>query len=43
MSKIGKSVTANIIKEEENIRNQHELFHEKSKKRNYPGKYRKIN
>ena len=39
MFKIGK----NIIKEKKNIRSQHELFHEKSKKRDRPGKYRKIN
>ena len=41
--KIGKTAAANINKEEKNIRSQHELFHEKSKKRNRPGKYRKIN
>ena len=29
--KIGKTTTANIIKEEKNICSQHELFHEKLK------------
>ena len=43
MFKIGKTAAANIIKEKKNIRSQHELFHEKSKKRDRPGKYRKIN
>ena len=41
--KIGKTATANILKEEKSIRSQHELFREKSKKRNRPGKYQKIN
>ena len=41
--KIEKTAAANITKEEENIRSQHELFHEKYKKRNRPGKYQKIN
>ena len=39
---IGKAATANIFKEEKTIRSQHELFWEKSKKRNRPGKYRDI-
>ena len=41
--KIGKTAAANILKEEKSIRSQHELFREKSKKRNRPGKYQKIN
>ena len=41
--KIRKTAAANIIKEEENMRSQHELLHEKPKKRNWPGKHRKIN
>ena len=40
---IGKTAAANILKNEKKIREQHELFHEKSKKRNRHGKYRKIN
>ena len=32
-----------MLNEEKTIRNQHELFREKSKKRNRPGWYRKIN
>ena len=34
--KIGKTAAANILKEEKSIRSQHELFCEKSKKRNRP-------
>ena len=41
--KIGKTAAANILKEEKSIRSQHELFRGKSKKRNRPGKYQKIN
>ena len=41
--KIGKTAAGNIIKEKKNICSQHELFHEKCKKRNRPGKYRRIN
>ena len=41
--KIGKTAAANILKEEKSIRSQHKLFREKSKKRNRPGKYQKIN
>ena len=41
--KIGKKVTANILKNEKKIREQHEMFCEKSKKRNRHGKYHKIN
>ena len=41
--KIGKTAAANIVKEEKSIRSQHALFREKSKKRNRPGKYQKIN
>ena len=33
----------NILEEEKTTRNQHELFCERSKKRNCPGKYEKIN
>ena len=36
--KIGKTAAENILKEEQSIRSQHELFCEKSKKRNRPGK-----
>ena len=43
ISKIGKIAAANISKEKKNIPNQHELFNEKSKKRDYCGKDRKIN
>ena len=38
-----KTAAANILQEEKSIRSQHELFREKSKKRNRPGKYQKIN
>ena len=41
--KIGKTVAAKILKEKKSIRSQHELFCEKSKKCNWPGKYQKIN
>ena len=41
--KIGKTAAANILKEEKSIRSQHELFRGKSKKRNRPSKYQKIN
>ena len=41
--KIGKTAAANILKEDKSIRTQHELFRKKSKKRNRPGKYQKIN
>ena len=37
--KIGKTAAAIILKEEKSIRSQHEFFREKSKKRNWPGKY----
>ena len=37
-----KAAAANILKEEKSIRSQHELFHEMSKKLNWPGKYQKI-
>ena len=39
--KIRKTTATNIIKEK-NIHSEHELFHEKSKKRNCPAKYRKM-
>ena len=38
-----KIATANILQEEKSIRSQHKLFREKSKKRNRPGKYQRIN
>ena len=37
--KTGKTAAANIIKEEKINHSLYELFHEKSKKRNRPGKY----
>ena len=40
---IRKTTSANIIKEEKNIRSQHELFHEKSTKRTCSVKYQKSN
>ena len=41
--KIGKTVAANILKNEKKIHEQHEMFCEKSKNRNLLGKYHKIN
>ena len=41
--KIGKTAAANILKNKKKIREQHEMFCEKSKKRNRHGKYHKIN
>ena len=41
--KIGKTAAANILKNEKKIREQHEMFCEKSKKRNRHSKYQKIN
>ena len=41
--KIGKAAAANILNDEKKIREQHEMFCEKSKKRNRHGKYHKIN
>ena len=41
--KIGKTAAANILKNEKKIREQHEMFCKKSKKRNRHGKYQKIN
>ena len=41
--KIRKTAAMNILKEEKSIRSQHELLCEKSKKRNRPGEYQKIN
>ena len=41
--KIGKTAAANILKDEKKNREQHEMFCEKSKKRNRHGKYHKIN
>ena len=41
--KTGKTAAEIILKEEKSIRSQHELFRDKSKKRNWPGKYQKIN
>ena len=41
--KIGKAASANILNNEKKIREQQEMFCEKSKKRNRHGKYHKIN
>ena len=41
--KIGKTAAANILKNEKKIREQHEIFFEKSKKRKHHGKYHRIN
>ena len=41
--KIGKTAAANVLKNEKKIHEQHEMFCEKSKKRNRHGKYHKIN
>ena len=41
--KIGKKVAANALKNEKKIREQHEMFCKKSKKRKRHGKYHKIN
>ena len=41
--KIGKTAAANILKNEKNLREQYEMFREKDKKRNRPGKYHKLN
>ena len=41
--KIGKTAAANILKDEKKIREQHEMFREKAKKRNRHGKYHKLN
>ena len=41
--KIGKTAAANTLREEKFIRSLHELFREKSKKRNRPGNYQNIN
>ena len=38
-----KTIIANIVKEEKNIHSQDEIFHEKSKTQNRPGKYQKKN
>ena len=40
---IGKMAAASILSKEDKIRKQHELFHEKSKKRTCLGKYQEIN
>ena len=40
---IGKTAGASILSNEDKIRKQHELFHEKSKKRTHHGKYQEIN
>ena len=40
---IGKTALENILKDEKKIREQHEMFCEKSKKRSCHGKYHKIN
>ena len=41
--KIRKTAATNILKDEKKIREQHEMFCEKSKKRKPYGKYHKIN
>jgi len=41
--KIGKTAAANILKDEKKLREQHEMFREKAKKRNRHGKYHKLN
>ena len=41
--KIGKTAAAKIIKEEKKIREQHEMFREKAKKRQRHGKYHTLN
>ena len=41
--KIGKTAPANILKDEKKIREQHEMFCEKSENCNGHGKYHKIN
>ena len=41
--KIGKTVAVKILKKEKKVREQHDIFCEKSKKRNLHGKYHKIN
>ena len=41
--KIGKTAAANILKNEKKIREQHEIFFEKSKKRKHHSKYHRIN
>ena len=41
--KIEKTAAAIILKNEKKIREQYELFHEKFRKRNRPGKYQLIN
>ena len=40
---IGKTAAASILKDKDKIHQQHELFHEKSKKRIRYGKYKEIN
>ena len=41
--KIGKTAAATILKDEKKLREQHEMFCEKAKKRNRLGKYHKLN
>ena len=41
--KIGKTAAATILKDEKKLREQHEMFREKAKKRNRHGKYHKLN
>ena len=41
--KIGNTAAANVLKDEKKIREQHEMFCEKSKKRNRHGRFHKIN
>ena len=41
--KIGRTTAATILKDEKKLREQHEMFREKAKKRNRHGKYHKLN
>ena len=41
--KIGKTAANNILKNKQMLREQYEHFHDKTKKRNRPGKYKVIN
>ena len=41
--KIGKTAASNILKNKQMLREQYEHFHDKTKKRCHPGKYKVIN
>ena len=41
--KIGKTAANNILKNKQMLREQYEHFHDKTKKRSRPGKYKVIN